>query len=82
METASRAKKDVYVEREQVPFEFGVSCFMIHTYILGYTTAHKYIKPIIYQLADTENQGRKKKEGCKGQGWKKRAGLGDRNDIS
>jgi len=42
--TISRAKRDIYVEREQVPF--GASCFRIHTYILGDTTAYKYINPL------------------------------------
>lgn len=73
----------MYMWRESDQVSLGVSCFKIHSYILGYTTAYKYIKPIIYQLADTENQDGEKKEDCKGQRWKgSRTGLGYRNDIA
>jgi len=44
--------------REQVPF--GVSCFKIHTYILGYTTAYKYINPLYtnWRTQKIEKKGR------------------------
>lgn len=40
-----RGRRELYMWREGEQGLFGVSCFKIHTYILGYTTAYKYIKP-------------------------------------
>lgn len=61
----SRRERDDYVEgkREQVPF--GVPCFKIQQYILGYTTAYKYIDTLYtnWRLQKIETGEKKKKNG-------------------
>lgn len=53
--------------REQVPF--GVPCFKFRQYILGYTTAYKYIDTLYtnWRLQKIETGKKKKREDSKGQ---------------